>query len=1024
LAEALDAAHALGLVHRDVKPSNALIASDGASEHVYLADFGLTKHTTSRGGPTASGQMVGTVEYVAPEQIRGGDVDGRADLYSLGCVLFECLTGEVPFPRASEVATIYAHLENDPPRASVRRPDLPAALDDVIARSLAKEPARRWQSGAELVAAAHAALPTAARTPLRRKLISRRRRRPVVWALLGVVAAAAATAGVFVVTRSGGGSLAPIDANAVVVIDPSKTALAAPIPLSSSPSQMAVGDAAVWVTNADEKTVSRIDPATRTIRQAIPVGNGAGAIAVGEHGVWVANSLDGTVSWISPVTNQEVKRIRVGNRPSAVCVTGGAVWVANADDRDVVRLDAVTGRPTRTIPLDDPPTGLACGGGSVWASSESSGSVAQIRADHGGVVRTIGTGRGASAIAYGANAVWVANTLDGTVSKIDPRRGAVVGTATVGAEDGPAGVAIGRDGVWVSNEFSGTLALVDPRSGAIIRRRRVGSRPDAVAVVGGSVWVGLSASGVGHRGGTLRILTPATYPAGAFDPINAGSVLLAQVLGLTNDGLTALRRTGGVEGEGLVADLAESLPKPTDGGRTYAFQLRPGIRYSNGVIVRPSDIRRQLERFARLGLGPTDFYAQILGELACAKRPTSCSLAKGIVVDDRAGTITFHLRAPDPDFLYKLALPLAVAVPPGTPPNPTRRLLPATGPYRIVGFEPGRLVRLARNPRFRQRSPAAKPDGFADAITIRFGVNQQAAVREVETGAADWVSGAVATDPRRELDELFTRYAGQVHANPQSATVFFFLNTRVAPFNNLDARRAVNYAVDRRGAVAIEGGPRAASLPACQILPPNFPVYRRYCPYTAHPRPGRPWGAPDLVKARRLVARSGTKGMRVTVWSPTPFLLREARFVRGLLSTLGYRASLRVSPKYWQYVADSRHRAQIGPIIWLADYPAASDFLWTQFSCRAFAPRTANQLNWSEFCDPVADRIMRRARQAERSDASLAAHLWARAERRIVDRAAALPVTNPGTIDVVSRRVGNYQYNPQSGVLLDQLWVR
>jgi YVTN family beta-propeller protein len=1022
LADALDAAHARGLVHRDVKPSNALVAVEGAREHVYLADFGLTKHTTSRGGPTATGQMVGTVDYVAPEQIRGEEVDGRTDLYSLGCVLFECLTAEVPFPRGSEVATIYAHLEDEPPRPSERGVRVPPALDAVVARAMAKDPARRWQTGAELAAAARAALPDR-RVAFRARRI-RRPSRPVVLAGLGLLIALAAAVGALLVTGGGDRTLPAIDANAVAVIDPSKTALDAQIPLASSPSQMAVGDGAVWVTTADEQTVSRIDTATRTIRQTIRVGSGAGAIALSKHGVWVVNNLDGTVSWISPVTNQEVKRIPVGNRPSAVCVAGSAVWVANADDRDVVRLDAASGRLTRKIPLDDRPTGLACGGGSVWASSGSSGSVAQISADRGGVERTIATGRGASAIGYGANAVWVANTLDDTVSKIDPLRGTVVGTVTLGAGDGPAGIAVGRDGVWVSNEFSGTVVRIDPRSGKIVRRLRLGNRPHAVAVVGSSVWVCLSASGAGHRGGTLRILTPATFPPGAFDPDNAGSVLLAQVLGLTNDGLTALRRTSGVEGEGLVPDLAVALPRPTDGGRTYVFQLHRGIRYSNGAVVRPSDIRRQLERVARLGQGSTDFYAPILGESACATRRATCSLERGIVVDDGAGTITFHLRAPDPDFPYKLALPLAVAVPPGTPPTPTRHLLPATGPYMIVRYQPGRLLTLARNPRFRQWSPAAKPDGFPDAITIRFGVDQQAAVREVETGAADWVSGAVVTEPQRELEELFTRYAGQVHANPQSATVFFFLNTRVPPFDNLDARRAVNYAVDRRGAVAIDGGPRAASLAACQILPPNFPVYRPYCPYTMHAGPGRPWSAPDLAKARRLVARSGTKGMRVTVWSPTPFLLPEARFVRGLLSSLGYRASLRVTRTYWDYISDSRHRAQIGPIIWASDYPAASDFLWTQFSCAAFTPRTPNQQNWSEFCDRAADRLMRRARQADQSDPSRAAALWASAEHRIVDRAAALPLTNPGTIDVVSPRVGNYQYNPQWGILLDQLWLR
>ena len=128
---ALDAAHAKGLVHRDVKPSNVLIDGRG---HCYLADFGLTQSVSDRGHVT-DGSLLGTLDYVAPEQIRGDEVDGRADVYALGCMLFECLVGEVPFSASSEVATIYAHLEEKPPSASARRPLLPTA-DRLRARAV------------------------------------------------------------------------------------------------------------------------------------------------------------------------------------------------------------------------------------------------------------------------------------------------------------------------------------------------------------------------------------------------------------------------------------------------------------------------------------------------------------------------------------------------------------------------------------------------------------------------------------------------------------------------------------------------------------------------------------------------------------------------------------------------------------------------------------------------------------------------------------------------------------------------
>ena len=150
IADALDAAHERGLVHRDVKPSNVLLGPRG---HSYLSDFGLTKSASERVGLAGTG-LVGTVDYVAPEQIRSEEVDGRTDLYSFGCLLFECLTGEVPFAHASEVAVVYAQLEEEPPRPSERLPGLPIALDTVLARAMAKLPDDRYDTCRELVDAA------------------------------------------------------------------------------------------------------------------------------------------------------------------------------------------------------------------------------------------------------------------------------------------------------------------------------------------------------------------------------------------------------------------------------------------------------------------------------------------------------------------------------------------------------------------------------------------------------------------------------------------------------------------------------------------------------------------------------------------------------------------------------------------------------------------------------------------------------------------------------------------------------
>jgi serine/threonine-protein kinase len=159
LAAALDAAHAHGLVHRDVKPANILLTFD-EPEHLYLTDFGVAKHIGAGAGVTTAGQRVGTLDYLAPEQIRGEDVGPSADIYALAGVLYSCLTGRVPFPRDDEPAKLWAHLNAAPPAPSRARPDLPAAIDAVAARGMAKNPAQRFATATELSHAYSAVLGT------------------------------------------------------------------------------------------------------------------------------------------------------------------------------------------------------------------------------------------------------------------------------------------------------------------------------------------------------------------------------------------------------------------------------------------------------------------------------------------------------------------------------------------------------------------------------------------------------------------------------------------------------------------------------------------------------------------------------------------------------------------------------------------------------------------------------------------------------------------------------------------------
>ncbi|MGH3772441.1 MAG: protein kinase domain-containing protein [Pseudonocardiaceae bacterium] len=156
VAEALDAVHAHGMVHRDVKPANILIDGRGGQEHYYLSDFGISKIASLGGSLTSTGQIVGTIDYISPEQVQAKPVDGRADLYALGCVLYHCLTGTVPFPREDLAALMWAHVHETPPPVTALRPDLPPHIDHIVASTMAKQPQDRYPTCRELALALHA----------------------------------------------------------------------------------------------------------------------------------------------------------------------------------------------------------------------------------------------------------------------------------------------------------------------------------------------------------------------------------------------------------------------------------------------------------------------------------------------------------------------------------------------------------------------------------------------------------------------------------------------------------------------------------------------------------------------------------------------------------------------------------------------------------------------------------------------------------------------------------------------------
>jgi peptide/nickel transport system substrate-binding protein len=420
-------------------------------------------------------------------------------------------------------------------------------------------------------------------------------------------------------------------------------------------------------------------------------------------------------------------------------------------------------------------------------------------------------------------------------------------------------------------------------------------------------------------------------------------------LSYTQEGWTAMYNTyiplltyahaDGLAGGEVIPGLAKSLPKISDGRKTYTLFLRPGLKYSDGTPVKASDFTYAVERAFKLNAGGSQFYTGIVGAEKFAE--TKKGGIPGIETNDKTGEIVIHLVKPRGTFVNELGMMFVAPVPSDTPiedlsANPP----PATGPYAIVNSQPGRGWEYERNPQWAKVNSKAMPDlpsGHVDKIKIDVIGNSSTEVNNIEQGRSNWMQAPPPPDRYAEVKE---KYEGsQFRIEPGVSTYYFWMNTQRPPFDDLKVRQAVNYAVNPEALERIYAGQLVGSQ---QILPPGMPGYEKFELYPH-----------DMDKAKALMAEANPSDRDITVWSNTEPENREAtEYYEDVLKKLGFKTKLKPvnAANYFTVIGNqSSPDLDTGWLDWFEDYPHPNDFFEPQLAGDSIVPTNNTNLAEADF---------------------------------------------------------------------------
>ena len=386
----------------------------------------------------------------------------------------------------------------------------------------------------------------------------------------------------------------------------------------------------------------------------------------------------------------------------------------------------------------------------------------------------------------------------------------------------------------------------------------------------------------GREGGSITIGISAQPDS--LDPALAYTGEAWESLWLVYTPLLTYSHEEGTKGTRLIPGLAQELPQISDGGRTYKLTLRPNLTYSDGSRVRASDFENSVKRVLANESGGTPFFMSIAGAEDFLKAGKPTADISGIEADDKTGQITIKLMGPDGTFSNSLASTFGAPIPASTPPkDQTKNPPPGVGPYVITKSEPEREFVLRKRANF---SLPGIPKPKLDQITVRVIDDPRRETEQVIDNRLDYIVDPPAPDL---LPTVREKYADRFEEHTTVSTYFFFLNSKIAPFDNRKVREAANLAIDNRAVARLFGG---LLTPGCNFLPPGLPGHRPVEPC--------PWGAPDgpadLAKAKKLVQEAGAEGEKVTVYGPAePEPKRAIEYFADQLNQIGLKAARRRS---------------------------------------------------------------------------------------------------------------------------------